>query len=126
LLQLLQLLKLRDVLQFSIIVLHLIFIELFIGTELILRLRLLLDRFRPDFTHVTELVIDALVNNVLAVNACKLVVVAVHDQGVHHQVFEPVVVALHDQVLEAPQAVAVSGREVTLGRHEVIMTVHCC
>ena len=79
---------------------------------------------RNKLTHLSEFIIDALVNNISAVDARKLVIMPVDDQGVHDQVLIAVVVPLHDKVLEATQSVAEGGSEVSFRTKEVVVPIH--
>lgn len=79
---------------------------------------------RNKLTHLSEFIIDALVNNISAVDARKLVIMPVDDQSVDDQVLVAVVVPLYDKVLEATQSVAVGGGEVSFGTKEVVMPVY--
>lgn len=79
---------------------------------------------RNKLTHLSEFIIDALVNNISAVDARKLVIMPVDDQGVYDQVLIAVVVPLHDKVLEATQSVAVGGSEVSFRTKKVVVPIH--
>jgi len=78
-----------------------------------------------DFSHVSKLVVDSLVYDVLAVNSRELVIMPVHDQGVDDQVFKTIVMTLNDEVFESTKTVAVGCSEVALRSHVVIVPVDC-
>jgi membrane-associated PAP2 superfamily phosphatase len=50
-----------------------------------------------QFGHVPEFIVDSLVHDVVAVNALELVIMAIDDQGVNHEIFKAVIVPLNDE-----------------------------
>ena len=76
-----------------------------------------------DVKALSEFIILSLVNEVLAVNVCELVIMAVNDYLARHDTLESIVVALYDNLLGLPIVLGIGGRSFAVGENIVVVAV---